>query len=279
MGKKKTEKQKDLTWREATIKVLKEEGKELHYRDIAKKIAEKGYRTALGFTPQDSVNSTMSSDINKEKDRSVFVKGSVAGIYMLRADMEGDTQSSSNNDAPSEKKKEKKDDLQIRSFGIYWDIGRVMWEQKHPEMYGMQEPTKEQVNFKNQIGVYLLHDNREIIYIGRAIKDPIGKRLKDHTSDRLNGRWNRFSWFGFYPIENGKLKVVEGGELGKLDVDGFGKFLEAVLIESIQPYLNRRQGDGMTGCEFIQGEDPKEKNKKTSDLLKKLQQQVEAGTI
>jgi chlorite dismutase len=50
---------------------------------------------------------------------------------------------------------------------------------------------------------YLLHDDRGIVYVGRANKGDgsIIKRLKSHTTDRLAGKWQKFSWFGFYPID------------------------------------------------------------------------------
>jgi hypothetical protein len=37
-------------------------------------------------------------------------------------------------------------------------------------------------------------------YVGRVTDQLLGRRLYQHTVDRLNGRWNRFSWFGVYLV-------------------------------------------------------------------------------
>src|SRR5690606_2864191 len=93
----------------------------------------------------------------------------------------------------------------INALGIYWDRYQVHWKTS-PDLLGIQQIGATSVNFKEQKGIYLLHDSRETIYVGQAIEQPLGVRLRYHTSDRLSGRWNRFSWFGFHSVnENGQL--------------------------------------------------------------------------
>lgn len=53
----------DLKWKDAIAKILEEEKKALHYTEIAKLIAERGYRKSLGATPQDTVSSNLTTDI------------------------------------------------------------------------------------------------------------------------------------------------------------------------------------------------------------------------
>ena len=82
----------------------------------------------------------------------------------------------------------------------------------------------------------------------------MGVRLLQHTFDRLNGRWERFSWFGVRP-------VIEGGTLapttsGGGDLMALIGAMEAVLIEGLEPPQNRRRGDRLRGFEYIQVEDP-----------------------
>jgi hypothetical protein len=64
----------DLKWKEAIEKVLSEERKQLHYTEIAELIAERGYRKALGATPQDTVSANLTTDINTKKENSIFAK-------------------------------------------------------------------------------------------------------------------------------------------------------------------------------------------------------------
>lgn len=71
------------------------------------------------------------------------------------------------------------------------------------------------MDFNKQLGIYLLYDGREVIYIGRTTDRPLGRRLFEHTSDRMAARWDRFSWFGLLP-------VMETGALGSLPASYVG---------------------------------------------------------
>ena len=73
----------ELKWKEAIEKVLNEEKKQLHYTEIAELIPERGYRKALGATPQDTVSANLTTDINTKKENSIFAK-TVKGYYILR---------------------------------------------------------------------------------------------------------------------------------------------------------------------------------------------------
>ena len=64
----------DLKWKVAIEKVLNEEKRQLHYTEIAELIAERGYRKSLGATPQDTVSANLTTDINTNKENSIFAK-------------------------------------------------------------------------------------------------------------------------------------------------------------------------------------------------------------
>jgi hypothetical protein len=154
----------------------------------------------------------------------------------------------------------------VRAFGMYWRRNFVRWA-KNPKLLGQQSRGAESVNFSDQIGVYLLHDGRETVYVGRAVDRPIGKRLFEHTYDRLNGRWDRFSWFGLLSItENGKL-ISE--PIGK-DQDAIITTLEALLIEALEPPQNRKRGDEFRAVESLQVEDPSLQKRQRAALLDEL---------
>jgi len=261
---------KDLTWKEAIIKVLDEEKKSLYYTDIAKLISERGYRKSLGATPQDTVSSTLTTDIKTYKEKSTFARVD-RGIYILRRFLEDSSHFITEEETEIQKvgkipaKQIQVENLRIiNAFGIYWSRNLVHWKSS-PDLLGIQQIGAKEVNFKDQVGVYLLHDNREIIYIGQAIDQLLGQRLKYHTTDRLSGRWDRFSWFGFYPVnENGTL--ISNILFDGLTIKDIGNTLEAILIESIEPRQNRKQGNLFFGLEYLQQEAP--------ELKKKLKQQI-----
>lgn len=254
----------ELKWKEAIEKVLEEEKKALHYADIAKLVAERGYRTSLGATPQDTVSANLTTDINTNKEKSKFAKVD-KGIYILRKFLDDSSQLLT--DEPTQKEKPERFRI-INSFGIYWNRNLVHWKST-PDLLGVQQIGATEVNFRDQIGVYLLHDNRETIYVGQAIEQPLGQRLKNHITDRLSGRWDRFSWFGFHPVsDNGKLH--NNIKFDNFSVQDLGNLLEAILIESIEPRQNRKQGNLFSGIEYLQQESPEIKKRKKEELIREL---------
>ncbi|HIP33490.1 MAG TPA: hypothetical protein EYG89_01860 [Bacteroidia bacterium] len=258
----------ELKWKDAIIRVLEEEKKALHYTGIAEIIAEKGYRTSLGVTPQDTVSANITTDINKNKEKSIFARVD-KGYYILRKFLDESSNLVIEENTNSKRKKNKSEKLKIiNSFGIYWNRDFVHWKTT-PDLLGIQQIGATNVNFRNQIGIYLLHDSRETIYVGQAIEQSLGQRLKNHTTDRLGGRWDRFSWFGFYPIkENGELD--NGLDLSNVTIKDFGDILEAILIESIEPRQNRKQGNQFAGIEFLQKEAPEIKKRLKEQIIREL---------
>lgn len=263
-----------LKWKDAIIKVFEDEKKALHYTEIAELIAEKGYRKSLGATPQDTVSASITTEIKSDKEKSIFARVD-RGIYILRKFLD-DSSQLDDADVESEtviiEKNTKEVYRIINSFGIYWNRSLVHWN-SYPDLLGKQQMGASEVNFKDQVGIYLLHDGRETIYVGQAIEQPLGKRLKNHTSDRLSGRWDRFSWFGFYPI-NDKGKLITDIILDDLTFQNLGDLLEAVLIESMEPRQNRKQGNLFSGLEFLQQEAPEIQKIKKQQLIKELTQNL-----
>ncbi len=260
----------DLKWKEAIEKVLNEEKKQLHYTKIAELIAERGYRKSLGATPQDTVSANLTTDINTNKEKSIFAKVD-KGYYILRKFLSEVADNLIDDSEPqiiNDKIVTKDNHKIVNAFGIYWNRNLVHWKST-PDLLGIQQVGATEVNFKNQIGIYLLHDSRETIYVGQAIEQPLGKRLKDHTTDRLAGRWDRFSWFGFYPVtEDAKLNL--NAKFKEFTIQNLGDILEAILIESIEPRQNRKQGNSFTGIEYLQQEAPEIKKKLKEQIIKEL---------
>jgi HB1, ASXL, restriction endonuclease HTH domain len=258
----------ELKWKEAIIKVLEEEKKVLHYTAIAELIAEKGYRTSLGTTPQDTVSANITTDINRNKEKSIFARVD-RGYYILRKFLDDRTQLLTEETKNKKSKKTTSEKLRIiNSFGLYWNRNQVHWKTT-PDLLGIQQIGATTVNFKNQIGIYLLHDSRETIYVGQAIEQSLGQRLRNHTSDRLGGRWDRFSWFGFFPVndDGGLNKELKFDDI---TVQYFGDILEAILIESIEPRQNRKQGNLFYGIEYLQQEAPEIKKRMKEQLIREL---------
>lgn len=121
--------------------------------------------------------------------------------------------------------------------------------------------------------MYLLHDRDRTIYVGRAA-DALFARLKAHTGDRLSGRWDRFSWFGLRGVhEDGSLSAPATAWNYEVVIET----LEALLIETIEPPLNRKRGDNLSAIEYLQGEDPQIEASRKKRLLQELMQRAGFG--
>ena len=151
----------------------------------------------------------------------------------------------------------------ITSFGMFWRKEAVQWVAT-PKLLGMKKNDDVPIDFHKQIGIYLLYDGREVIYVGRITKRPLGNRLYEHTNDRLSTRWDRFSWFGLLPVS------VEG-EIGALPesytATDLIPALEAILIEALEPRQNRKRGDDLAAVEYIQKIDPAIEKKRVKATL------------
>ena len=153
----------DLKWKDAIVKVLEEEKKALHYTEIAELIAAKGYKHTLGATPQDTVNSNLTTDIKSNMEKSIFAKVD-KGVYILRKFFDdgsqflpdGNDENQVDTKFPEEKKYQPNLKI-INAFGIYWNRNLVYWKTT-PDLLGIQQTGATEVNFKDQRGIYLLYE-------------------------------------------------------------------------------------------------------------------------
>ena len=248
-----------MTWKEAIILVLqnnKEDGefRPMHYRDITDSIIEKNLRKEgkYGKTPADTVNANLSTTPK-------LFEAIGGGIYKLTK--EGENFSIRNKQVLSSKQvpvetqhsepliPESIQDNIIKNFGMYWMRDGINWKQ-NPKLLGSQSDGAQPVDLSEMRGVYMLYDGREVIYVGKALDQPILKRLIQHTKNRLATRWNRFSWFGIDKVNNeGQVEKISNSIV--TDVSTLINALEGILIEGLEPRQNKKGGDNF-GFEYYQ---------------------------
>jgi hypothetical protein len=244
---------KELTWREAIDRVLGAATTPLHYRDITDKIIADGLRTHLGATPAATVNAQIGTSIKRDGASSPYVRVA-KGTFALAHRADTTSQPVKEKLTPTVEESDEAEaqyDI-VSSFGMFWRRGAIQWGPT-PRLLGMQQIGATSVDFSKQLGIYLLYDGREVIYIGRTTDRPLGRRLYEHTLDRMAARWDRFSWFGLLPVS-------DAGKLGPLpvtyDAAKMIPALEAILIEALEPRQNRKRGDDLSAVEYLQHEDP-----------------------
>lgn len=258
----------ELSWRDALIKVL-EGSAPMHYTEIADAVLQRGLKTKVGATPSKTASMTLTESIRNEGTGSPFMKVE-PGRFCLRTSL--------NLPTPMQQVAavEVNPTGLINAFGMYWDRSKVDWRKSVPRLFGLQKPDSTRVDFAGQKGVYLLHDRRTVVYVGRARERALAVRLREHVSDRLSSRWDRFSWFGVHPVK----------ETGSLDSNGVGTYdlsmliatMEALLIEGLEPPQNRKRGDDFEAVEFLQAEDPEfQEGKVRAEFIQRLAQGTVAG--
>ena len=262
---------KTYTWKEAIYEVMRENGGEMTTNEITNAILEKGLKKATPTTSA-TVGAHLYTSIDKLGDNSPFVQVGKARFKLIPANI------------PQNKRKDKdltkeevievsNQESIIKAFGMFWDRNGFDWESNNLKLWG--EPSNFsgknskkdciKVNFADESGIYILYDHRTIVYVGRAIQGTLGKRLKEHTKDRLNTRWNRFSWFGTIAIdEDGK--ITKESDSDKFSMEKIISTMEAILIEALEPLQNRRRGDEFD-YEFTQIIDDSKKKEAIKFLL------------
>lgn len=254
---------KELTWKEAIYKVLESSSDPLHYNEIKERIVSEGLRTSVGATPGATVIAQITSSIKRDGNSSPYIKVA-AGVYTLkdRKSMSSIVPKKLTPEIVASEEEYEQYEI-ITSFGMFWRKDAVEWIST-PKLLGMQQIGATPVDFNKQLGIYLLYDGREVIYVGRSTDRPLGRRLYEHTIDRLSSRWDRFSWFGLLPVS-------EEGELQSLPVQYNAAMLipalEAILIEALEPRQNRKRGDDLAAVEYLQKVDPEIEKKKVKAVL------------
>ena len=247
----------ELTWKEAINQVLAQFPNGLHYNEIAEKIIDQGLRTSVGATPAATVNAQISASIKHEGGASLYVRTN-KGVFALKSGLSPTESAHLAAQSPLMVEQDEAQSQIITAFGMYWRRDAVAWK-NNPKLWGFNKEFADKVDFGGQRGIYLLHDGRDVIYVGRSTDDSIGQRLLQHTKNRLSFRWDRFSWFGLNPVE-------EDGTLGQMpanySANNMIATLEAILIEAMEPRLNRQRGQDLEAFEYFQHEDPQLKTAK-----------------
>lgn len=135
----------------------------------------------------------------------------------------------------------------IKNFGFMWEREKVRWGSRGPGgkavfMGTMVGNKKRQVDFLGQVGIYVLYDRFEQpVQVGQAKN--IFSHLRQHRRDHLRNRWVSFTWFGFYKVgaQNTLLVRDQATELRRpISLGNALNEIEAVLIQVLEPRLNRR---------------------------------------
>ena len=252
-----------IKWLDAIKKILATSSIPLHYNEITEKIISEGLCKNLGATPSYTVKRYITASIRDDGAFSPFIRAG-RGIFALNSNLLDRKLEISEEYSDAEEEKESEEQYEIiTSFGMFWRKEFVEWNSM-PKILGMQQIGSKTVDFCKQLGIYLLYDGREVIYVGRSTDRPLGRRLYEHTIDRLSSRWDRFSWFGLLPVsDDGQIGVLPDNYKAANLIPA----LEAILIEALEPRQNRKRGDDLAAVEYLQKVDPEIEKKRIKATL------------
>lgn len=262
----------DPSWKSVIISVLEAASEPLHYSQIAQTVVDEGLRKRVGATPANTVAAQLGSmtDQVTRVDRGTYFLTS--RLHELK---DGETSSEQVLETAEPSPQDIDSDVPngiINAFGMYWRREEVAWDTATPALLGTQISGGQEIDFAQQIGIYILYQGERTVYVGRAAKESLGNRLRAHTRDRLTARWDRFSWFGLRPVsESGGLKKFSTEHV---TADLIAETMEAVLIEGLEPPQNRRRGDKIEDSEFIQITDPQIEKKRIEATLERLRKKL-----
>ncbi|WNB74534.1 GIY-YIG nuclease family protein [Methylomonas koyamae] len=167
----------------------------------------------------------------------------------------------------------------IKNYGFLWDRDYIYRGagSNSGHLKGVA-PGVEIADFREQIGVYVLYDlNQKIVYVGQAGNGnaTLFTRLKNHMDGKLWNRWQYFSWIGFRDVNVdgslSSLQSVDSGVSGFKYSDALNE-IEGILIEVIEPKLNKQSGRLKKAKEYFQYRDERLVEKSNSDLFNELKQ-------
>jgi hypothetical protein len=101
----------------------------------------------------------------------------------------------------------------IRAYGQFWRADEIDWDARGRADDGLprfallghlgnlSRKAALVADMREQRGLYILYGNYGPYYVGVTTRRGLGTRLREHLGDAHEGRWDRFSWFGFCAVE------------------------------------------------------------------------------
>jgi len=146
--------------------------------------------------------------------------------------------------------------LIVKNYGFLWDRNHI----KTGHGGHLKGKAKSiEIDFSEQIGVYVLYDEwQHIVYVGQAGNGNANllSRLKNHmSSGALWNRWKYFSWIGFSDVnKDGSLRQIQSANstVTAYSYANAMNEMEGILIELIEPKLNKQGGKLSGATEYFQ---------------------------
>lgn len=140
----------------------------------------------------------------------------------------------------------------IRNYGLEWERDVAL---KNGGLIG-RDKTGLQVDFGDQIGLYVLRKGEKSVYVGKAGTDGtngtiVGRLYSHYLNPEKTRKWDNFSWFGIYDVNRRSRDLIYDPVIRGKATALIGD-IEALLIYLLDPELNRWSGKHRHMTQFMQ---------------------------
>jgi hypothetical protein len=167
----------------------------------------------------------------------------------------------------------------LRVYGEFWNPEIVNWKSNSLLGKRRSQSNGSDINVYQERGVYVLYKDYKPVYVGKADRQPLGRRLQLHRqSVRKGPRWDRFSWFGIRGLKkNGELRARN--DAFHPTTHELIATLEALLIVVIDPRLNSKTEKFKNAVRLYQSDTdkPPEIEDRLAEIENKLERLLQAS--
>ena len=170
----------------------------------------------------------------------------------------------------------------IRTYGLHWKRSRVHWggnrkSPGHLKGYRQGDKHKTPIDFRNQVGIYALYQDYNLLYIGQAGKreQALFGRLRWHRND--DDRWTRFSWFGARYVRKGDHELSAKPNSLSFDLAGALNVVEATFLAIYRPLGNKQSGTFQGADRYLQYHDEQDVGPSQDVMIAEIYRRMTQG--
>lgn len=245
--------EQEISWTDATLMIMREANRPIHYGEVAEIILSRQLKTTIGKTP----HFTVAGEISKLRSVGMNIIKTAPGVYQLLDEAESPhlpepvlppyaTEEAVEDIEDELDATDATQHLSVAAYGLFWERDKVDWGRHRIWGYDISPDPSHLIDFADQQGVYLLHNWQSVVYVGKTSAKESGlfQRLSfHHQRQAWSRKWERFSWFGIRRVDEVSGEMLDVTDNASPEV--VTALMEAVLIEALGPSFNNQRGTYM----------------------------------
>jgi hypothetical protein len=133
-------------------------------------------------------------------------------------------------------------------FGQHWNWSDVTITPQGVKVFGAEYIGGPKIEFTEQIGVYFLGNDEDLLACQGWINKSLGETLETHAPEFFSGKYDKFTWIGFRPVFQGKLDLLPAFN------PMYQQPLSLILIKAFTPFEDMLDGEKKSTAHLIMTE-------------------------